>query len=58
MANGYDIYDPDSGSQVGRFALNNFSNPTALLCNAIGAVANVTSAETAKLCAQTARARR
>jgi hypothetical protein len=53
LANAYDIYDPDSGSQIGRFALNNFSNPMALLCNAIAAVASVTSAETAKLCSQT-----
>jgi hypothetical protein len=53
LANAYDIYDPDSGSQIGRFALNNFSNPNALLCNAIAAVASVTSAETAKLCSQT-----
>ena len=53
VANGYNIYSPDSGSQVGRFALNNFANPTALLCNAIGAVASVTSDESAKLCAQT-----
>ncbi|WP_319448647.1 MULTISPECIES: MCE family protein [unclassified Mycobacterium] len=53
VANGYDIYDPDSGAQVGRFALNNFSNPSALLCNAITAVANVTAGETGKLCAQT-----
>jgi phospholipid/cholesterol/gamma-HCH transport system substrate-binding protein len=53
IANGYDIYDPDSGAQLGRFALNNFSNPSALLCNAITAVANVTAGETAKLCAQT-----
>ncbi|MDT5340152.1 MAG: phospholipid/cholesterol/gamma-HCH transport system substrate-binding protein [Mycobacterium sp.] len=53
LANAYDIYDPDSGSQIGRFALNNFSNPMALLCNAITAVASVTSAETAKLCSQT-----
>ena len=30
---------------------NNFSNPTAFICSAIGAVENVTAAETAKLCA-------
>lgn len=53
LANGYDIYDPDSGSQIGRFALNNFANPMSLVCSAIAAVASVTSAETAKLCAQT-----
>jgi phospholipid/cholesterol/gamma-HCH transport system substrate-binding protein len=53
VANAYDIYDPGSGSQIGRFALNNFANPLALVCSAISAVASVTSAETAKLCAQT-----
>jgi phospholipid/cholesterol/gamma-HCH transport system substrate-binding protein len=53
VSNGYDIYDPDSGAQLGRFALNNFSNPMALICNAITAVANVTAGETGKLCAQT-----
>jgi phospholipid/cholesterol/gamma-HCH transport system substrate-binding protein len=53
ISNGYDIYDPDSGAQLGRFAVNNFSNPMALVCNAIAAVANSTGAETAKLCAQT-----
>lgn len=53
VANGYNIYDPDTGSQIGRFALNNFANPMALVCNAIGAVQSVTSAESAKLCAQT-----
>lgn len=53
VANGYNIYDPDTGSQIGRFALNNFSNPMALLCSAITAVGSVTSAESGKLCAQT-----
>lgn len=53
VANGYNIYNPDTGSQIGRFALHNLSNPMMLLCTAIGAVENVTSPETAKLCAQT-----
>ena len=53
VANGYNIYDPDTGSQIGRFALNNFSNPLVLLCAAIGAVDSVTSPESGKLCAQT-----
>ncbi len=52
IANAYNIYDPDTHSQIGAFVLNNFSDPTAFLCTAIGAVANVTSPETAKLCAQ------
>ena len=53
VANAYDIYDPDSGSQIGRFALNDFANSKALICGAVAAVADVTAAETAKLCAQT-----
>jgi phospholipid/cholesterol/gamma-HCH transport system substrate-binding protein len=53
VANGYNIYDPDTGSQIGRFAFNNFANPLAALCGAIGAVESVTSTETGKLCAQT-----
>lgn len=52
VANGYGIYDPDSGSQIGRFTLSNFSNPIGLLCGAVAAVADVTSAESAKLCGQ------
>ena len=52
IANAYNIYDPDTHSQIGAFVLNNFANPTAFLCGAIGAVADVTSPETAKLCAQ------
>ena len=52
LVNGYDIYNPDSGSMVGSFALNNFADPTQFVCGGIAAVADVTSAETAKLCAQ------
>ena len=44
---------PTTGSEIGRFALNNFSNPLELICNAITAVADATAAETGKLCAQT-----
>jgi virulence factor Mce-like protein len=52
IVNGYDIYNPDSGSFVGSFALNNFADPTQFICGGIAAVADATSAETAKLCAQ------
>lgn len=52
VSNGYSIYDPDSGSQIGRFTLSNFSNPVGLLCGAVAAVSDITSAESAKLCAQ------
>jgi phospholipid/cholesterol/gamma-HCH transport system substrate-binding protein len=52
IANGYDIYNPDAGSFVGSFALNNFADPTQFVCGGIAAVADATSSETAKLCAQ------
>ncbi len=52
IANGYNIYSPDSGTARGAFAMSNFANPVALVCSAIGAVKNATATETAKLCAQ------
>jgi hypothetical protein len=52
FANFYNIYNPDTGTAVGQFVLNNFSNPVAFICGAIGAVENATAPETAKLCAQ------
>lgn len=52
IANGYNIYNPDSGTAVGAFALSNFADPVAVVCSAIAAVKNVTAAETSKLCAQ------
>jgi phospholipid/cholesterol/gamma-HCH transport system substrate-binding protein len=52
VSNAYNIYNPDTGSALGAFSLNDFSNPTQLICGMIGAVENVTAAETAKLCAQ------
>ena len=52
IANGYNIYSPDSGTAVGAFAMANFANPVELVCSAIGAVKNATAPETAKLCAQ------
>jgi virulence factor Mce-like protein len=51
-ANGYNVYDPDTGTSIGTFVVNNFSNPVAFICGAIGGVENATSSETAKLCAQ------
>ncbi|MGU3501085.1 MCE family protein [Mycobacterium sp. C31M] len=50
--NGYNIYNPSTGSAVGQFVLNNFSDPMQFICGAIGAVENVTAPETAKLCSQ------
>jgi virulence factor Mce-like protein len=52
FANGYNIYNPDTGSAIGSFVFNNFSNPVHLFCNAIGALENVTASETGKLCAE------
>lgn len=52
LANGYNIYNPDTGTALGAFAMSNFSNPVAVVCSAIGAVSNATAPETAKICAQ------
>jgi phospholipid/cholesterol/gamma-HCH transport system substrate-binding protein len=52
FANGYNIYNPDTGVVSGQFVFNNFANPVQFICSAIGGVENVTSPETAKLCAQ------
>ncbi len=51
-ANGYNVYNPDSGTPVGSFAINSYSSPVQAICGMIGAVENVTAGETAKLCAQ------
>jgi virulence factor Mce-like protein len=52
LGNAYNIYNPDAGSAVGQFVLNNFSNPVQFICGAIGAIENTTAPETAKLCSQ------
>lgn len=52
VANTYSAYDPATGTIPGTFVLNNFSNPIAVFCGAIGAIENITAPETAKLCAQ------
>lgn len=52
VSNAYNIYNPETGSALGAFALGNFSNPMQAMCSAIGAVENATAPETAKLCAQ------
>jgi phospholipid/cholesterol/gamma-HCH transport system substrate-binding protein len=51
LTNAYNIYNPDVGSAVGQFVLNNFSSPVDFICGAIGAIENTTAPETAKLCA-------
>jgi virulence factor Mce-like protein len=52
LANGYNIYNPDTGTTMGGFTLANFSNPAQFICGAIGGVENITAPETAKLCQQ------
>jgi virulence factor Mce-like protein len=52
IGNAYNIYNPDSQSALGAFALANFSNPVQVICSAIGAVQNATADETGKLCSQ------
>lgn len=52
FANAYNILNPNLPGAVGTFVVNNFSNPVAFICSALGAVENVTAPETAKLCAQ------
>ncbi len=52
FANSYNILNPNLPGAVGTFTFANFANPVAFLCSAIGGVANVTAAETGKLCAQ------
>lgn len=52
IGNSYNIYNPDIQSALGGFALHNFSNPIQVVCSAIAALENTTSAESAKMCAQ------
>jgi phospholipid/cholesterol/gamma-HCH transport system substrate-binding protein len=52
LANFENIYYPNGGAVSGAFSLVNFSNPVYFFCGLIGAVANTTAPETAKLCAQ------
>jgi len=52
IGNAYNIYNPDTGSDLGAFAFGNFSNPLQVICSAIGAVQNATASETSKLCSQ------
>ncbi|MEZ0342590.1 MCE family protein [Mycobacterium sp. pV006] len=52
MANAYNMMDPRTGGASGVFVLNNMADPTAFFCGMLGALGNVTAAETGKLCAQ------
>ena len=52
IANAVNMFDPRTGAASGVFVFNNFSNPVWAICAMIGALENVTSPETGKLCAQ------
>ena len=52
FANAYNIIHPNFPGAVGTFILNNVSDPLSFLCGAISGAANVTAAESGKLCAQ------
>ena len=53
FANFYNIYNPDTISQVGAPVLNPLiQDPVWFYCGMIGAVENITGAESAKLCEQ------
>ena len=50
LANAYNMMDPRTGGATGVFVLNNMADPTMFFCTMIGALANATAPETAKLC--------
>ena len=43
FANSYNIYNPNTPGAMGSFIINSFANPTHFICDAIGAVENVTA---------------
>ena len=52
IANAVNMFDLRTGAASGVFVLNNMSNPVWSICSMVGALGNVTSPESAKLCAQ------
>ncbi|MBV9091002.1 MAG: MCE family protein [Mycobacteriaceae bacterium] len=52
ISNFYNAYNPNTGTVIGSFVLNNLSNPVDAICTMIGGIENTTAPETAKLCAQ------
>ncbi|WP_063058827.1 MCE family protein [Nocardia sienata] len=50
LANFYNIYNPDTGTEAGVFVLNNFSNPIEFVCGGIASVENIGAAEAARKC--------
>ncbi|MGW0173679.1 MCE family protein [Rhodococcus sp. NPDC003322] len=51
LANFYNIYNPDTGTEAGVFVVNNFANPVQFICASVASLENTTSAEAAKKCA-------
>ena len=52
IANAYNMFDLRTGAASGVFVLSNMSNPVWFICGMVGALGNVTSPESAKLCEQ------
>jgi phospholipid/cholesterol/gamma-HCH transport system substrate-binding protein len=52
LANFYNIYQPDQRSSDGVFIVNQLSNPVHGICSELGAIENITSKESGKLCAE------
>ncbi|MEV0248093.1 MCE family protein [Nocardia sp. NPDC050712] len=50
LANFYNIYNPDTATEAGVFALNNFTNPIQFICGGIASLENLTAAESATRC--------
>ncbi len=50
IANAYNNYNPDVGNVRGGLPLQNLANPTWAFCSQLGALENVTSVESGKLC--------
>jgi virulence factor Mce-like protein len=52
IENAYNMFDPRTGAASGVFVLSNMANPVWFICGMVGAIANVTAPESAKLCEQ------
>jgi phospholipid/cholesterol/gamma-HCH transport system substrate-binding protein len=52
LVNFYNMFDPRTGAAAGEFLLNNFSDTNTAICGMISALANVTAAESGKLCSE------
>ncbi|APE14600.1 mammalian cell entry protein [Mycobacterium sp. WY10] len=52
FANYYNVYNPDTGDNIGSIVFNDFSDPVQFICGQLGAIENATAPETGKLCAQ------